>query len=105
MAKAAKQSREDMEAHMVEIFRPMDNAVESCRGSLGGFDQGYPMHEAARELAPPWLRAWDDKHRWCICFTQGWNGLVILAEAFGWTKEMLLDDLMYYESIGEQDGR
>jgi hypothetical protein len=97
-----KRSHEEMEAHMLEIFRLMDNAVQQYRLVLDGFDQGHAMHAAARKVAPKWLQAWDDKHRWLICFAQGWKGLVSMAKEFRWSKEMLLDDLIYYESLHDK---
>lgn len=95
----AEMSREEMEQEMVRVFQPMDAAADEYRrGPLDGFGQGYSMQADAYAAAPEWLQAWDDKHRWLICFTQGWEGLVRLAKAFGWSKEKLLDDLIYYKS-------
>lgn len=95
-----KKTLEEMEIYMEEIFRPIDDKV---RG-FSGFNQGHSMQSVARNVAPVWLRKWDDNHRWLICFVQGWSGLIVMAKAFGWTKERLLNDLIYYEShFGENE--
>lgn len=88
-------TRDEMESHMEEVFRPMNREVNKYGWTFG---QGHGMHADALKVAPTWLQKWDDKHRWSLCFTQGWKGLVILAKAFGWSKETLLDDLIYYKS-------
>jgi hypothetical protein len=62
------------------------------------------MQADAYNAAPEWLQKWDDKHRWLICFTQGWSGLITLASAFNWSKETLLADLVYYESLHRTPG-
>lgn len=95
-------NHEEMEQHMVGVFRPMESAVAQYSWTFG---RGPDMHDDARAAAPEWLRKWDDDHRWLICFTQGWRGLVIMAKAFGWTKESLLDDLIHYKETYGQEVR
>lgn len=97
METETKKTHDEMEAEMRELFIPMELATDRLRyGGIGGFGQGYSMHDKAREAAPEWLVKWDDSRRWLICFTQGWSGLVTMAEAFGWPKERLLDDLAVF---------
>lgn len=97
LERPARRTHEEMEEHMKEVFRPMEHALNRYRGGMGTFGQGPSMHADARKAAPEWLQKWDDKHRWLICFTQGWEGLVSMASAFNWEKSMLLADLIYYE--------
>lgn len=81
---------------MLEIFRPMNEAVALYRTGLNGFGKGHDMQEAACKAAPEWLKNWNSNRRWSCCFTQGWEGLVAMARAFGWSQETLLADLNYY---------
>lgn len=81
-----------------EAFRVMDREVDRIRGKgpLAGFGKGPRMHEAARQVAPYWLQRWDDDNLWLICFTQGWEGLLIFNKAFKHSKEKLLLTLTHY---------
>ena len=82
----------EMESRMEEIFLIIDRAVDPYRGSFG---KGHEMQDAARDASPEWLRKWDNSRRWIICLTQGWEGLILMAESFGWDKKTLLWDLTY----------
>ena len=81
-----------LETELQQAFVAMDIEVERSRG----WGQGYGMHDDARAVAPEWLRRWDDEKRWIICFTQGFSGLVLMAGAFGLSKDELLASMEPY---------
>lgn len=83
----------EVEDKLRQAFVSMDAEVSRFRPSWG---QGHAMHDAARAVAPEWLRRWDDDKRWIICFTQGYRGLVNMAEAFGLSKDELLTSIRTY---------
>ena len=82
-----------LEAELIQALVSLDAAVVCLRSSLG---QVHAMHGAARAVAPEWLRRWDDDKRWLICFTQGYRGLVVFAQAFGLSKDELLASMKPY---------
>jgi hypothetical protein len=86
---------DEMELHIKEIFVSLDCAANKERR---GFAPGFMMQEAAYKVAPKWLQKWDDDNRWVICLTNGWERLVIMARAFGWSKEKLLNSLISYKN-------
>lgn len=81
------------EAALTEAFRKMDVEAHKVQGFFG---QGHSMHSAARKVAPRWLQQWDDDRRWIIQFSQGFDGFICLAKAFGYSKDEVLDLLTAY---------
>lgn len=87
-------TQEEFKVELTEIFRKMDQSIKPRL--LGGFGEGHSMHSDAKSAAPEWLQRWDDDNRWLICFTQGLEGLLVMAEAFGHSREEFLRILMGY---------
>lgn len=86
------------EAEVVESFVPMEQASREVgrRFLMGG--GGFDKHDAARSVAPEWLRKWNDDHNWVICFANGYRDLLSMANAFGYSRERFLSQLLTYRN-------
>lgn len=82
-----------LEDDLLQAFVSMDAEVGRFHSTFG---QGHAMHDAARAVAPEWLRRWDDDKQWLICFTQGYHGLITMGKAFGLSKDELLASMKPY---------
>jgi len=91
-------SLDAFELEVVAAFVEMERASSDVgrRFLMGG--GGFDKHEAARSVAPDWLRKWNDDHNWAICFANGYRGLLSMGQAFGYSRECLLQDLLMYRT-------